>query len=238
MAISDYVPKALNLLASSYSFNLEEYLDEDKISSSTTSSRESLSKETKNWLRDILPMLEKNIADLVRDADLMQRVLLAFNGNASPVLTKVLSSLSIIEDQDPKVKKAQRRLSNREALLAKKNSNRQEAKELTQLINDLKNSSLRIDLELTQLEARRAELEKELENVKTTIDRHKSNLAQIPDAIKQKKQELLAKVREGRVIHSSLEDIPGSAEEDKQQITEVNAIQLEVLKAIQDILDL
>jgi multidrug resistance efflux pump len=53
----------------------------------------------------------------------------------------------------------------------------------------LKNSSLRIDLELTQLEIRCAELEKELENVKAAIDRHKSNLAQMPDAIKQKKQE-------------------------------------------------
>ena len=78
-------------------------------------------------------------------------------------------------------------MSNREALLAKRNSNIQEAKELTQLIDDLKNSSLGIDPELTQLETKRAELEKELENVKAAIDRHKSNLAQIPNAIKQKK---------------------------------------------------
>ena len=44
---------------------------------------------------------------------------------------------------------------------------------------------------MTQLEARRVELEKELESVRAAIDRHKSNLAQIPDAIKQKKQEML-----------------------------------------------
>ena len=75
----------------------------------------------------------------------------------------------------------------REALLAKRNSNRQEAKELTLLIDHLKNSSLSIDLELSQLEVRHAELEKEMENVKAAIDRHKSNLAQIPNAIKQKK---------------------------------------------------
>ena len=86
-------------------------------------------------------MLEKNIADLVQDADLMQRVSLDFKDNSSLVFSMVLSSLSVIEDQAPKVKKAQRRLSNREALLAKKNSNRQEAKELTQLIDDLKNLS-------------------------------------------------------------------------------------------------
>ena len=76
-------------------------------------------------------MFEKNIADLVQDTDSMQRVFLAIEDNSSPVLTRVLSPLSIIEDQVSKVKKAQRNLFNREALLAKKNSNRQEAKELT-----------------------------------------------------------------------------------------------------------
>ena len=106
------------------------------------------------------------------------------------------------------------------------------------MIDDLKNSSLRTDPELSQLEIKRAELERELENMKATIDHRKSTLAQIPDAIKQKKQELLAKVREGRVIRSALEDILGSAKEDKQPITEADAIQLEVLNAIQDALAL
>ena len=132
-------------------------------------------------------MFEKKKADLVQDTDSMQRVFLAIKGNPSPVLSRVLSSLSIIEDQALKVKKAQRNLSNHEALLAKKNFNRQEAKELAQLIDNLKNSPLRIEPKLNQLETKRAKLEKELENVKAAIDRHKSNLAQIPNAIKQKK---------------------------------------------------
>ena len=55
----------LNAPALSYSFNLEEYIDEDEINSSATSSKEALLEETRNRVRDILPMLEKNIADLV-----------------------------------------------------------------------------------------------------------------------------------------------------------------------------
>ena len=113
-------------------------------------------------------------------------------------------------------------MSNHETFLAKGNSNRQEAKELTQLIDNLKNSSIRPYPELSQLEIKRAELEKELENVKANIGHRKSTLAQIPDAIKQKKQELLAKVREGRTIQSSLENIPRTAEEHKQQIAEAD----------------
>ena len=115
----------------SYSFNLEEYFDEDEISSLATSSKQTLPKETKNQLRDVLPMFEKNIADLVQDTDSLQRVFLAIKGNPSPVLSRVLSPLSIIEDQALKVKKAWRNQSDCEALLAKRNSNRQEAKELT-----------------------------------------------------------------------------------------------------------
>ena len=76
-------------------------------------------------------MFEKNIADLVQDTDSMQRVFLAIKGNPSPVLSRVLSPLSIFEDQALKVKKTQRKFSNRETLLAKGNSNKQEAKELT-----------------------------------------------------------------------------------------------------------
>jgi len=71
--------------------------------------------------------------------------------------------------------------------MAQDSANKQEAKELMRLIADLKNSSSRTDPELSQLEIKRAELEKELESVKTAIDRRKFTLAEIPDAVKQKK---------------------------------------------------
>ena len=129
-------------------------------------------------------MLEKDIADFVQDGDLVKRTFLAIKGNLPLNLAEVLIPLSDIDDQAPRVKRAQRKLADSEVLLAKKNSNRQEAKELAQLIDNLKNSSLRIEPELNQLKTKRAEPEKELENMKAAIDHHKSNLAQIPNAIK------------------------------------------------------
>ena len=74
--------------------------------------------------------------------------------------------------------------------------------------------------------------------MKPTIERHESNLIQIPNTIKQKKQEMLTKVKEGKAIRSSLESIPGSAEEDKQQIAEVDAIRMKALRSIHDALNL
>ena len=75
-------------------------------------------------------MLEQNIADLVQDADPMKRIFLAIKDNLTPNLAAALIPISNVEDQAPKVKKAQRNLINREALMAKKNSNKQKAKEL------------------------------------------------------------------------------------------------------------
>ena len=197
-----------------------------------------MSEETRNRLKDILPIFEKNIADLVQDTESIQKVFLTIKGDPSPALSKVLSYFPIFEDQALKVKTIQRNLSNREALLAKDNSNRQEAKELMRLIDDLKNSSLRTDLELSQLEIRRAELEKELKNMKAAIDHRKYTLAQTPDAIKQKKQELLAKVKGSRAVCSSLENTPGTAKEYEQKIVEAYVVRLEILKIIQDVLNL
>ncbi|XP_066396100.1 uncharacterized protein [Miscanthus floridulus] len=216
MATNNHVPEVLNSPALSYSFNFEEYIDENEISSSTISSQEILSDETKNRLKDMLPMLERNIANLVQDTDPMRRIFLVIKDDLPPNLTKALIPLSNIEDQAPKVQKAQRNLTDREALMAKKNYNKQEAKELAQLIYNLKNSSSKIEPELTQLRIRRAELKQELKSVKATIDHHESNLTQIPNANKQRKQDMLTKVKEGKAIHSSLESIPGLAKEDKQ----------------------
>ena len=89
-----------------------------KIRSSATSSSEALSEDTRNQLKHILPMLEKNVADLVQDTDSMQRVFLAVKGDPSPALSRVLSYLSAFEDQALKVNMIQRNLSNREALMA------------------------------------------------------------------------------------------------------------------------
>ena len=175
---------ALSSPALSYSFNFEEYIDEGDISSSATSLQETLSEETRNWLRDILTMLEKDITNLVQDTDSMRRIFLAIRDNLSTDLIEALTPLSIIEDHVLKVRKTQRNLSNCEALMVKKYSNKQEARELARLIDNLKNSSSRIEPELNQLRARRAKLERELESVKAAINCHESNLVQIPNTIK------------------------------------------------------
>ena len=51
-------------------------------------------------------MLEKDIADLVQDADSMRRIFLAIRDNLSSDLIEALTPLSIIEDHALKVRLA------------------------------------------------------------------------------------------------------------------------------------
>ena len=95
----------------------------------------------------------------------------------------------------------------------------------------MKNSSLGTDLELSRLEVKHTELERELNNVKAAIDRRKTILVQIPDVISQKKQELLARVKESRTIRGSLENAPGTVEEYEHKVAEANAIRLAIFKS-------
>jgi len=97
---------------------------------------------------------------------------------------------------------------------------------------------LEIRQELDQLKARRAQLQKELEDVSAAIFLKESNLTQLPKAISEKKKEMMAKYKEAKTIRSKRKAIPGSAEEDNRLIAEVDAIRLNAFKIIQETLNL
>jgi len=110
--------------ALSYSFNLEEYIEEDEINSQSKLLQVSLPDTTQNQLKELLPLLEKNIADLIQDGEPIRRTFLAINDQLQPHLLEALAQVANIKDHASKVKKACRNLMDRNILLAKKISNK------------------------------------------------------------------------------------------------------------------
>ena len=96
-------------------------------------------------------MLEGNIANLVQDADPMRRIFLAIKDNLTPNLAEALIPISNIEDQAPKVKKAQRNLIDREALMAKKNSRSKKAKLFVAVLRAFPDQPKKINNKLQKL---------------------------------------------------------------------------------------
>jgi len=165
--------------ALSYSFNLEEYKEEDEIGLQSKLPQASLPDTIQNRLKELLSLLEKNITNLVQDVEPIRRTFLAIKDQLQPNLLEALAQVANIEDYAPKVKKARRNLMDHDTLLAKKDSNKQEAKALVDLIDDLKKSSVKIVLELEKLKARHSELEQELLKVNTAIERHEFDLTKL-----------------------------------------------------------
>lgn len=102
----------------------------------------------------MVPHLEKNIADLVEDANPIREIFLAIKNELSPELLEVLLPASYIEGQASKLKKAQKNLADhavQEALVVSKETNKQQANELMQVIDDLKQAPQKIEQELDQL---------------------------------------------------------------------------------------
>ena len=107
-----------------------------------------------------------------------------------------------------------------------------------ELIDNMKTSSANIVPKLEKLRAESLELEQELLRVNLAIEQHETNLARIPDMIRQKKQEMTIKVKEGKAIHKDHDNIPGTAEEDEKIIAHVDSIRLNAAKLIHDALEL
>ena len=114
--------QAQKSLALSYSFNLEEYLEDEEISSHAK--LPSISELIQNRQKKLPPLLEQNIADLVQDAEPIRKIFMAIKDQLQPNLLEALNQAANIKDHAPKVKKAHRILADCNTLLAKKDSNK------------------------------------------------------------------------------------------------------------------
>lgn len=83
----------------SYSFNLKEYIEEGEISLSITQGQASMSDTTKNRLSELLQLLDKDIANLVQDAEPIRQVLSGIKEELPLNLLEALSSIANIKDQ-------------------------------------------------------------------------------------------------------------------------------------------
>lgn len=227
-----------------FSFNIKDYIEEGEVSSSAiqTHQEASLADTVKDWLQEMLPYLEQNIADLVQNAEPIWRAFLAIKNELDQDLFDALSPVAYIEGHESKVIGAQRWFADREAqknLDEEREASKREMESLKQVINNLSKAPLKIEEELDQLKTERDQLQKRLEEVDAAIKLKENNLARLPKVISDKKKKMAIKYQEAKAIHEKKSKaIPGSVEEDEQQTAEVDAIRLKALEVVRSTLNL
>jgi hypothetical protein len=91
-----------------FSFNIRDYIEEGKVSSSAPEAHREefvLSVATRDRLQLMLPYLEKDIVDLVRNAKPLLDIFLAINGELNQDLLVILSPLLLLKARPPRSSK-------------------------------------------------------------------------------------------------------------------------------------
>jgi len=145
-----------------------------------------LADEVKNQLQNMLAFLNKDIIELVQDAEPIRNILQTIKGQLTPELESAIIPTAYIEGHQFKVLQAQQRLADRlarQSLLDQREINRQEVARLKMQVDTLEKAPIQIDQEINQLKAREAHLLNELEEVQAAIKNEEDKLNQLPEAI-------------------------------------------------------
>ena len=156
------------------------------LNSSAQQTTTDLADEVKNQLQNMLAFLNKDIIELVQDAEPIRNILQTIKGQLTPELESAIIPTAYIEGHQFKVLQAQQRLADRlarQSLLDQREINRQEVARLKMQVDTLEKAPIQIDQEINQLKAREAHLLNELEEVQAAIKNEEDKLNQLPEAI-------------------------------------------------------
>lgn len=173
----------------SYSFDLTDYLDDHEISSSSLVQGSS-SEKSLDWLKDIISYLG-NTTDLIQNAETVSIIITDLQDVLPLSFRYSFISMANIEDQLPRIKRAQKNLARKTLLLEKKSINKEKAYDLHISIDSLKATSQQIQPELDALHVRKIALEKELAKVNSAISQNEAILNPIPASIMEKRKKWL-----------------------------------------------
>lgn len=170
--------------------DIEDYLGESEVNSENASAQQieaaPLADTLKNQLQSMLTHLEKDVVELVQDAEPILNIFRVIKSQLSPELLLAISPAAYIEGQESKVLVARQRLADRLAyqqLTEQKKSKKQEVIDLKQKIEDLKKTPAQIDEKINQLKIEEARLESLLVRVKNAIKVEEQKKKQVPDLI-------------------------------------------------------
>ncbi|CAD6222742.1 unnamed protein product [Miscanthus lutarioriparius] len=223
-------------------FALEDYTEEEVVSVSKNTAIPPLSENVKGQLQLLIPHLETDTAVLVQDAEAIRNIFNSIKNELPPQLTEILKPVAFIEFHEPRFSGAQLRLAAREAQKTLPVQEQQCVKNMIsvkKIIDQLKDSPIKIIQKLTALNEKKEQLLSRLRTVEASIKHEEENLARIPTSlIEQKKlmSNLNSELQSIKIKKKT--QVPGTAEEDKQQIADVDNVCLRALDLIKSMLDM
>jgi chromosome segregation ATPase len=196
------------------------------------SSGQVLSEENQAELKEILSLLQRDIQDQVRDADLLEEALESINQDLLVDIKASLEPLSQLDDHFAAVKRALKKQSSRPALEQKRTTAKQFAKDSYAQIQNNKELLAELQPALELKKIRKAALEAELRNLTAEIEADEKKIAELPESTKKIQKEASLALAESEQLKAKLFALSNTQEADQKLLENISKMILDASNAI------
>jgi chromosome segregation ATPase len=186
------------------------------------SSSQALSEENQAKLKEILSLLQRDIQDQVRDADLLGEALESINQDLPADIKASLEPISQLDNHFAAVKRALKNQSSRPALEQKRATAKQFVKDLHAQTQNNKDLLAELQPALELKKTRKAALEAELKNLTAEIEADEKKIAELPESTEKIRKEASAALIESRLLKTKLSALSNTQEADQKLLENIN----------------
>jgi hypothetical protein len=202
----------------SYSFTADDLIAEK---GDEASSSQDLSEENQAKLKEILSLLQRDIQDQVKDADLLGEALESINQDLHVDIKASLEPISQLDNHFAAVKRALKNQSSRPALKQKRGTTKQFVKDLDAQIQNNKELLAKLQPALELKKTRKAALEAELRNLTAEIEADEK-IAELPESTEKIRKEASAALIASRQLKTKLSALSNTQEADQKLLENIN----------------
>jgi chromosome segregation ATPase len=159
---------------------------------------QALSEENQAKLKEIFSLLQRDVEDQVKDADLLREALEHIDQDLPADINASLEPVSKLDDHFVVVKQALKNLSSQPALDQKQAANKQSVKNLHIQMQNHKELLTNLQSALELKKARKAELEDEPRTLIAEIEDDEKRMAKLPKSMEKIRQEATVAMNAGK----------------------------------------
>ena len=186
------------------------------------SSSQTLSEENQAKLKDILSLLQRDVQDQVRDADLLREALELFDQDLPADIKASLEPVAQLDNHFAAVKQALKNQSSQPTLEQRRASAKQSVKDLHTQVQNNKELLARLQPALELKKTRKAALEAELKKLSAEIEADEKKIAELPALTEKMRKEASAALNEERQLKTKLSALSKTQEADHNLLKNIN----------------
>jgi chromosome segregation ATPase len=183
---------------------------------------QALSKENQVKLKEIFSLLQRDIQDQVKDADLLREALELIDQDLTADIKAFLEPVSKLDDHFVAVKQALKNLSSQPALEQKKTANKQYVKDLHIQMQNHKELLTKLQPTLELKKDRKAKLEAELRTLTTEIEADEKKMAELTEPMEKIQREASVAMNAGKQLKTKLSTLSKTQEADQRLLENIN----------------